>query len=236
MIQLNLLPDVKLDYIRAQRFRKLVLTVSVLVGAASIVLLLFLLSLDGLQKKHLDDLQNDIGSETHTLQSTPQLNQILTVQNQLQSITALHTSEPAASRLFDDLYEITPATVDITNLDIDFTQQTATITGTADALSSVNTFIDTMKYTDYSVAGSSNTNKAFSNVVLTTFNPASTTDGASEPADYTITLSFDENIFNITKSVTLSVPSLIATRSQVAQPTDLFSAPASSTSTSGSGQ
>lgn len=234
MIQLNLLPDVKLDYIKAQRFRRLVLTVSIIVGAASIILLLFLLSIDGLQKKHLSDLQNDINSEASTLQNTPNLNEVLTVQNQLESLTSLHEGEPAATRLFNYLYEVTPATVNITNLSMDFTQQTATITGTADALSSVNTFIDTLKYTDYTVKGTPGSKNAFSAIVLSTFNPATNTNGTAEPAEFTLTLSFDETIFNVTKNVSLTVPSLIATRSEVAQPTDLFTA--SPSSTNGSGQ
>lgn len=241
MIQLNLLPDVKLEYIRAKRFRRLVLVVSVLIGVASIAVLLVLLSVDGLQKKHLSDLRGDISSDTSALESTPQLSNILTVQNQLGSLTSLHAAEPAVSRLFGYLYELTPASVNVTNLTIDFTQQTATITGNADSLTSVNTFIDTLKYTNYSVGNGSTSSKAFSNVVLPTFSPPSNANGISQPAAYSINLSFNEAIFNITKNIKLTVPSLVTTRSEVAQPTDLFSAspysaPKSTTTKDGGGQ
>jgi hypothetical protein len=239
MIQLNLLPDVKLEYIRAQRSRRLVFTVSIIVGVVAIALLALLLSVDGLQKKHLNDLNRDIGSESSKLQNEPQIGKILTVQNQLESLTALHAAKPAASRLFDNyLNQVTPAQVNISSLNFDFVKQTATITGTADALSSINKYVDTLKYTNYTVSGSTTATPAFSNVVLSAFslNTSSTnttSNNSSQAANYTVTLSYDKNIFDITKAVTLSVPNLIATRSQITQPGDLFKAPATTPATSG---
>jgi Tfp pilus assembly protein PilN len=229
MIQLNLLPDVKLEYIKAQRYRRLVFAVSILVTVASVALLLLLLSVDGLQKKHLHDLGNDISSESSKLQQEPNINKILTVQNQLQSLTALHAGKPAASRLSDYLNELTPASVSITDLKIDFTQQTATITGTSDSLSNVNKYIDTLKFTTYTTDINSSKTPAFSNIVLSTFSLNTGSQDASQAANYTITLSYDKNIFDITQNVKLLVPNLVTTRSQIDQPTDLFkAAPATS--------
>ena len=136
MIQFNLLPDVKLDYIKAQRSRRFVLSTSIIVSLAAVALLVLLLTVDGLQKKHLSDLNHDIASETTTLQKKPNLNKILTVQNQLESLTALHNAKPAASQLFNYLNVVTPATVSITTLNVDFTQDAINITGTADTISS----------------------------------------------------------------------------------------------------
>jgi Tfp pilus assembly protein PilN len=225
MIQLNLLPDVKLEYIKAQRSRRLVFGVSILVTAASVALLLLLLSVDGLQKKHLNDLSNDISSESSQLQKKPNINKILTVQNQLQSLTALHAGKPAASRLFDYLNELTPANVNITDLKIDFTQQTANITGTADTLSNVNKYVDTLKFTTYTSGGDSTKTAAFSNIVLSTFSLNTGSQDPTQAANYTIDLSYDQNIFDITQNIKLVVPNLVTTRSQLDQPTDLFKAP-----------
>lgn len=228
MIQLNLLPDIKMKYLKAQRSRRLVLTVSVLVSAAAVGLLLLLLSFGALQKKHLSDLNRDINSEKSQLQKKPDINKILTVQNQLESLTALHAGKPAAPRLFDYLNELTPASVSITHLTVDFTQQTATINGTADALSSVNKYVDTLKYTTYTTGSNSTPTKAFSNVVLSSFsiNSSSSAGGNVQPANYTITVGYDKTIFDITQTVNLSVPSLTTTRLQQDQPTDLFQAAA----------
>lgn len=225
MIQLNLLPDIKLAYIKAERSRRLVMSVSFLVAAVSIVLLLLLLSVDGLQKKHLNDLTNDITSESTKLQHEPQISKILTVQNQLHSLTALHAAEPAAGRLFDYLNQITPANVNITDFKIDFTQQTVTITGTADSLSNVNKYIDTLKYTTFTTGSSSDNTPAFSSIVLSSFSLNTGSHDVSEAASYTIELSYDPTIFDITQNVKLSVPSVTTTRLGVEQPTDLFKAP-----------
>jgi Tfp pilus assembly protein PilN len=224
MIQLNLLPDVKLEYIKAERSRRLVLSVSFLVAAVSVVLLLLLLSVDGLQHKHLSDLTKDINSESSKLQNEPQIDKILTVQNQLNSLTNLHSQEPAAGRLFDYLNETTPSNVDITDFTIDFTQQTATITGTSANLANVNQYIDTLKYTTYTTSDNSSSQPAFSSIVLSSFSLNSSAQDATQAASYTITLSYDKNIFDITQNVKLSVPSVTTTRLSVDQPTDLFKA------------
>ena len=222
--QLNLLPDVKMDYIKAQKMRRLAISIALLVSAASILLLVLLIAADGLQKKHLSDLSRDINNNSSTLQQKPQINKILTVQNQLESLTNLHNSKPAASRLFAYLNELTPAQVDITDLKVDFTLDTESITGTADALSSVNQYIDTLKFTTYTIEGSTTSARAFSSVVLSTFGLSNQSQTNGHPANYTITLSYDKNIFDITQQVKLSVPNVTTTRLGVAQPIDLFQA------------
>lgn len=234
MTQLNLLPDVKLEYIKAQRTRRLVISLSFLVTVLAVALLLVLLSVDLLQKKHLSDLNRDIRSESSQLQNKPNINKILTIQNQLESLTALHAGKPAAPRLFDYLNQLTPAQVDITDFNIDFTKQTISITGTADALSSVNKYVDTLKYTTYTTDKNSTSTKAFSDVVLSSFGISATSNNG-QPATYTLTLSYDKNIFDITQIVSLSVPNLIPTRLGVVQPTDLFTAPTTKSSNSSSG-
>ena len=161
MIQLNLLPDVKLQYIKAERTRGLVLSTAALITAAAIALLILLLVIGGLQKKHISDLNKDIKSNTAKLQSQKDIAKILTVQNQLNSLTALHDSKPAAANLFGYLNGVTPVQVSITSFNIDFTSQTATITGTADSLSSVNKYVDTLKFTTYTTEDSSKPTKAF---------------------------------------------------------------------------
>lgn len=224
MIQFNLLPDVKLDYIKAQRSRRLVVGTSVIVSAVSIALLILLLSVDGLQKKHISDLSSDISTQSSQLQKKQNINTVLTVQNQLESLTNLHNAKPAAGRLFDYLNSVTPATVSITSLNIDFTQYTMSISGTADSLSSVNKYVDTLKLTTYNVGNDPSTNaQAFSNVVLTGFSLTTGAKDASQAASFTITLAYDKTIFDTTKSIALVVPT-VTTRAQLQNPTDLFKA------------
>jgi Tfp pilus assembly protein PilN len=216
MIQLNLLPDVKLQYLKVRRTQRLVVSVStVLIAASLFVFVLLIGTVDVFQKKSLNDLNKDIGTYTNQLQNTPNLNKILTVQNQLQVLTSLHDQKPAASRLFGYLKQLTPSSASISQFNIDYTQNTITITGNAKSLDDVNAFIDTLKFTTYNQSSGSSTN-AFTAVVLSQFSRS--TSGAT----YTITATFDPAIFDSKNNVKLTVPNIISTRSVVEQPTDLF--------------
>lgn len=216
-VQFNLLPDVKLEYLKAERTRRVVLSVSVLAAIASLVLLFLLFSVTELQKKHLNDLSKDIKKESATLQGQKDVSKILTVQNQLNSLTALHNQKPATTRLFTYLTQIVPDKVNANNLSLDFTQNTVTITGTSDSLTTVNKFVDTLKFTEFTLGGEGDkAEPAFTNVVLSSFGLG------QNVANYTITFNYNPTIFDITQQVELAVPKLVTTRSEVEKPSDLF--------------
>jgi hypothetical protein len=220
MAQLNLLPDVKIEYLKTSRNKRLVFTVSMIVIIASVAITLLLVSIAFVfQKKNLSDLNNDISTYNEQLQNTPSLSKVLTIQNQLTTLTGLHENKAVAARLFNYLPQITPASANITQLDVDFTENTMTITGTAPTLDIANKFTDTLKFTTYHQTNSTDTSlaqKAFSEVVLSQF--VRNSNGAT----YTITFSFDPVIFDSANAIGLTVPKIISTRSSTEQPTDLF--------------
>lgn len=217
MIQFNLLPDVKLEYIKAKRSKRMVLLAAVgVAGAALTIFVILFLIVNVYQKQRLNSLNNDIKKNTATLQGIPDLAKILTVQNQLNSLSGLHAQDPATSRLFGYLGQVTPANVTISDLKADFQDNTLDITGNADAISTVNQYVDTLKFTTYRVDGGEADTKAFSEVVLTSF-------GRNDKgATYQISLKFDPVIFDNTKQVELVVPKIISTRSETEKPSDLF--------------
>ena len=218
MIQFNLLPDVKIQYLRARRQEHLVVVISTLATIAGIAVVVILLgTVYAVQKKSLSDLNRDIASDSQQLQSTQNLSKILTVQNQLKTLPGLDAQKPVATRLAGFLSQITPSAVSISKLDVNFTQNTMTITGNSDMISTVTTFADTLKNTTYAVQQTGASGKpAFSKVVLSSFSRD------KNGATYTISLSFDPVIFSEASDVSLSVPdSLIPARSAV-QPTALF--------------
>lgn len=237
MIQFNLLPDVKLEYLKARRVRQLVVSVSVIATIAAVAVLIILLGIVyGVQKKNLDDLNSDISKYTSQVTGTPNLNKILSVQNQLGVLTSLHNQKPVASRLFTYLRQITPSAASVSQLNVNFgtsaadaaasiasTANTVSITGNASSLAVVNTYVDTLKFTTYKIAGSTSlsTPNAFSDVVLSSFSVG------SSGSTFTITANFDPIIFNAADNVTLNVPNIVTTRSTVEQPTDLFKSSAS---------
>jgi hypothetical protein len=217
MIQLNLLPDVKLKYIKTERLKKLVLSVSIIASAAALLIfLLLVLTVDIWQKKTINDLSDDIKTSSRKLQNTPNLNKILTIQSQLNSLDTLHADKPVATRLTDFLGQVTPNTATISDLKADFGQNTLSITGNAPTLDVVNAFVDGLKFTTYTTTANTESKKAFSNVVLSQFSRD------ASKASFTITLSFSQDIFNVSGDVTLSVPNQITTRSVIEQPNSLF--------------
>jgi hypothetical protein len=95
------------------------------------------------------------------------------------------------------------------------------ITGGADSLATVNTYVDTFKHATYNDAvAKTKDQQAFSNVVLSSFSFSSS---ATPPAQYTINLAFNPALFKADADITLVVPSETATLSILNQPT-LFKA------------
>jgi hypothetical protein len=236
MIQFNLLPDVKLEYIKARRLKQTVIMASILIAGASIALLVLMFTVVNIvQKQHLSHLQKDIDSSKKELQAKPDLAKIITIQNQLSSLPSLHQQKPVASRTFNYIQQITPQNVSISAFTVNFTDQTMKLEGSADTLASVNTFADTLKFTNFTVveaqnADATNNNAlaqpslAFSEVVLSSFDVAKVSQDKKKAVTYTITLKYKPEIFSDDKDIKLQVTSKITTRSETERPSAIFQA------------
>ena len=152
------------------------------------------------------------------------LDKILTVQNQLVTLSGLHQSKHAASRIFTYMPEFTPSNVNLGNLSLDLADNTMQIDGTADSQKTVNTFVDTLKFTTYNLGSDSTTKTAFPSVVLSSF-------GIGEGrASFSLNVTFDATLFanNVTDASgnlttpKLSVPKLTSTRSVLGDPSDVL--------------
>jgi Tfp pilus assembly protein PilN len=224
MIEFNLLPDVKVQYLRTKRTQHLIITLSAIVGAASFaVFLLLFLFVDVGQKVRINQLDSQISSSSAQLTSNKNLNQILTVQNQLETIPTLEAQAPTTSRLFGYLSQVVPANATISSLAINFSTDNVTISGGADTLATVNTLVDTLKYTTYNDATTKASSvSAFKTVVLSSFGYSGTATNG-QTAQYSVAFNFDPILFKSTDSITLVVPSETTTRSILNQP-QLFKA------------
>ncbi len=218
IVQFNLLPDIKIQYLQARKQKHLVLFVSFIAIAASLLAMVILISIVFvIQKKSISDLSKDISAASGQLQSTPDLTKMLTVQNQLKALPALHDDKAVVSRLFDYIAQSTPTAASISRLNIDYDSDMLTISGSANNLVTVNTFADTLKFATYRTESAPTEEKrAFTSVVLSSFGRD------SQGASYTINLNFDPVIFSEAETVTLTVPKKITTRSQTEQPSALF--------------
>lgn len=216
-IQFNLLPDIKIQYLKAKRQKHLVVLASVSASVIALtVFVVLLVTVFVLQKKNISDLDKDIKSTSSQLQSVEDLNKILTVQNQLSALPALHDQKVVASRLSEYLSQVTPATTSISKLTVDYALNIMTVAGSTTDLSAVNTYTDTLKFTTFKTKSSPEEKNAFSKVVLAAFNRD------TDSATYEIGMEFDPTVFSINEEVSLVVPQIVTTRSEVAKPAELF--------------
>lgn len=208
MIQFNLLPDVKLQYIKTERTKRSVIGFSILASAVALAVFIFLvLTVDVAQKAYISSLSNEIKDKGNALQQTPNLSKMLTVQNQLRSLKGLHEQKPATSRMFDYLNQLTPTTVGISQMTLDVVSKTVVITGNASSIEAVNAFVDGLKFTTYKASDDTGPSQpAFTSVVLASFTRN------DKSANYTINMNVDTAIFDNTKDVKLTVNSSAAAK------------------------
>lgn len=237
MIQFNLLPNVKLEYVKAKRIKRITMLVAGAIAAASLCILIILFTVVQLQMKNSRDLSGDIKRESDKLQGTQDIASILTIQNQLKSLSTLHPLKPAAPRLLDYIQQTTPRGVTISNVDVDFETSTLTVQGEAASISQINTYVDTIKFTTFSVVndeGSSDPVNAFKDVVLTSIS----TDPTTGTATYSLTFLYNTtqvysgddvlidgqevNVFSNSVKIKLTVPDKTTTRSEIDKPNSVF--------------
>jgi hypothetical protein len=168
----------------------------------------------GVNKLQLSSADKSITKYQKQLSNVPNLSKILTIQNQLASLQSLHQKKHITSRLYDYIYELTPTTVKMGQLNLDLAQNTLGIEGTATSQKDVNTFIDTLKFTTYKLNGQNINKKAFTSVLESSFSVTQT--GVS----YGVTMQFDPALFANTGAVALNIPSGVTTRSVVDDPSN----------------
>lgn len=109
MIEINLIPDVKQELLKAQRARAVVISASILTSiiavAVVVLLLIYMFGVQGVRNLYLDDQIKTKGAE---LSQVEDLSKILTIQNQLQAISDLNGKKNMETRVFDMISAITP--------------------------------------------------------------------------------------------------------------------------------
>ncbi len=135
MIQINLIPDVKQELIRAQKFRNIVISASIIaaIGFAGVVVLLslYVFGVQALIGKTAD---NTITKEFGKLKGVTDLDKALTLQNQLKVTSDDHNLVTMNSRVFDMLATVVPSAgsqVTVTNFTVDADNKTISIDGSA---------------------------------------------------------------------------------------------------------
>lgn len=149
MITLNLLPDIKNDYLKAKRSRDRVVAWSVVVGGSFAGLVVVALLIVGIQWFIVDGTRNTIDDLSARLQNSEDITTVLTVQNQLQELPGLHENKPRATRLFSYLTTLTPNNTRLGAVEIDYENSQVEIRGTTETIRDLNILVDTFKAAQY---------------------------------------------------------------------------------------
>lgn len=123
MIQINLIPDVKLELLKARRQQKMVISISIIVAIASVgIVALMAFYAFGVQSIAEALADGNIKENTQELEAVEDLSKTLTIQAQLNKLSSLQDEKHLTSRLFDIIGTIVPSgenQIKITRLSLD---------------------------------------------------------------------------------------------------------------------
>ncbi|MDR1032466.1 MAG: hypothetical protein LBL84_00450 [Candidatus Nomurabacteria bacterium] len=136
MIEINLIPDIKRELLKAQRMRSVVISISVLAGiiAVGVVVMLGLIVFVA-QTVASGIIDKNITEEHNTLKNRSDTVQVLTIQQQLHEIAGLEDNKQLVSRIIGAVYDISKSVsgppVQISKLGFDRENNVVTVEGQA---------------------------------------------------------------------------------------------------------
>lgn len=137
MFEINLVPDVKAEMIKAQKKRNVVFFASAVVSAISIGIVLLLLSIKAGQDWKMSNQDSQLKQMSSKIRSYDGLEDLLTVQKQLSDLNTISSNKKMLSRVFTVLHSIVATEngdeIKISSLDVNFNTMDLTFDGQADA-------------------------------------------------------------------------------------------------------
>lgn len=229
MIQLNLLPDLKKEFITAQKAKNAVISVSILTTLAALGLsgLLFVY-VTFVQQLQINVASDNIKREMQELKDIPDVDKYLTIQNQLKSLPELHNSKGINSRLISFLSVLNPSapnSVSLSGLQMVNLDKTIVFTGTTASFETLNVFIDTLKNAQISYKiegqGDPTTEKVFDQVRIQTSSLVNLANQGS--VSFTVKAIYRGSVFAANNTdMVLTVPNITTTPSVTQSPKPVF--------------
>lgn len=134
MIEINLLPNVKRELLKTRAMRNRVISISFLVGGASIAAVVVLALILGSQIA-AEAVQNGVIKDRNDkLMAVEDLNKVVTIQNQLTKINEQHSRKKLNSRIFDVVTAVNPVApnnVSFSDIKVNPGSKTITLEGSA---------------------------------------------------------------------------------------------------------
>ncbi|MCX6728890.1 MAG: hypothetical protein NTV39_03970 [Candidatus Saccharibacteria bacterium] len=228
MIEINLVPDVKQELIRAQRVRTKVITGAIFVGLVSVAaVVLLVVYVYGVQTARDIFANSQIDSKSKTLSEVEDLSKTLTIQNQLTIIPKLNDAKKIDSRVFDLLAAIIPPApndIKISDMTVDSATNTITINGQAsNSYAAVEVFKKTIDGAKVEFTGNSEGVKLASNISTSNTSYGEDSSGG-KVLRFTLSFEYAPELFSPkSKNVTIVVPNQgNATDSYLGIPADVF--------------
>lgn len=225
MIQLNLLPDLKKEFVKAQKTKALVISSSILVTLAAIGLsVLLFVYVTFLQQVQINLATDDINKKSQEVKAIPDIDNYLTIQNQLKALPELHNGKGSYARLFDFLAVLNPGApnnISLSNVQISSTEGTVVFTGTTASFESMNVFVDTLKNAEVTFKqegqGDDIKNKMFDQVLIQTNGLAKVS--TNTVVSFTIKTVYHPTVFDVRSTgIKATVPSIVTTSSVTQSP------------------
>lgn len=134
MIEINLLPNVKRELLKTRVMRNRVISISFLVGGASIAAVVVLALILGSQIA-AEAVQNGVIKDRNDkLMAVEDLNKVVTIQHQLTKINEQHSGKKINSRVFDVVTAVNPVApnnVSFSDIKVNPESKTITLEGSA---------------------------------------------------------------------------------------------------------
>ena len=134
MIEINLLPNVKRELLKTRAMRNRVISISFLVGGASIAAVVVLALILGSQIA-AEAVQNGVVKDRNDkLMAVEDLNKVVTIQHQLTKINEQHSGKRINSRIFDVVTAVNPVApnnVSFSDIKVNPESKTITLEGSA---------------------------------------------------------------------------------------------------------
>ncbi len=245
MIEINLIPDVKRELLRAQNIRAKVITGSIIIGVSSIAVVAFLViyvfTFQSIRNDQADKEINTLGTQ---LSKVADLSKTLTIQNQLKNISVINASKKIDSRIFNVVEAIIPPepnSVQVSNLVVDADAGIITIDGQAASnYAALEVFQKTIESAKVKFTDASKTKQE---VNLATDMSTSNTNYGQDTSGamvlrFTISFVYAPELFSpASQGVSVSIPTIgNATDSYLGVPKSIFVEPAKDVTTGTGGQ
>ncbi len=143
--EINLVPDIKGEMIKTLKLRNLIFFLCIVVALASVVVVLITGLIMGGQQLALDSKEKTIDNLSEKLNSYSDLNDFLTIKDQVGSISTLTENKQVLSRTFNILSALLPTgadTITISELNVDLSESQPKLTFDAQANAGTEPYYD----------------------------------------------------------------------------------------------